>query len=171
MKSSSLRTIAETIHTGFPGSEISYGAIGDKNPIVITFQGQVLIQIDENKAIFNFQTTNKSEMQWSGVIEGGPENIGEAILRKLADAGYEVFRMSGKRIKKSPVRVGKSTVCPHCKAKGEIKEILYGMPAADYDRQKFVLGGCTVLPDGSDPEIQCTKCEWEGTLEQVRFSR
>lgn len=32
-------------------------------------------------------------------------------------------------------------VCVGCGGKGTVKEVLYGIPAHDYDRNKYILGG------------------------------
>jgi hypothetical protein len=31
-----------------------------------------------------------------------------------------------------------------------------------FDFEKYAVGGCCMNGDGSDPDIQCKKCEWEG---------
>ena len=39
-----------------------------------------------------------------------------------------------------------------------------------FDFEKFAVGGCCVEGDGTDPDVQCRECEWEGlrdTLEKV----
>ena len=47
-------------------------------------------------------------------------------------------------------------ICEGCGAKGTLKEILYGMPTHDYDREKYVIGGCS--PE--DGIAECSKCGW-----------
>ena len=60
-----------------------------------------------------------------------------------------------------PKRIRLSAVsCPKCGEKGTLKKILYGMPSSEFDHSKYIVGGCIVTE--SDPEIGCTKCEWEG---------
>ena len=59
-------------------------------------------------------------------------------------------------------------VCPKCKAVDSVRIILYGMPSSEPDPDRYVIGGCCVSPDGIDPEIECFKCEWQGSKRDVR---
>lgn len=60
-----------------------------------------------------------------------------------------------KRIKKLP--------CPVCSEIGTLREISYGMPDPEiFDFEKYAVGGCCISGDGSDPDIQCKVCGWEG---------
>ena len=45
--------------------------------------------------------------------------------------------------------------CPFCNS-GEIKKIIYGMPAPDFDYSKYISGGCCVTPDS--PTWGCGNC-------------
>jgi hypothetical protein len=54
----------------------------------------------------------------------------------------------------------KTAVCPSCGDVGVLKKILYGMPGADFDFEKYIIGGCCVSE--KNPEIGCSKCGWEG---------
>ncbi len=57
----------------------------------------------------------------------------------------------------------RSLICPHCAAIGTMRQILYGMPDPEiFDFEKYAVGGCCINGDGSDPDIQCRSCEWEG---------
>ena len=51
--------------------------------------------------------------------------------------------------------------CPNCKAKGSIRQILWGMPEFPVDESKYSIGGCCVSPDGNDPTHECIKCGWQ----------
>jgi len=54
-------------------------------------------------------------------------------------------------------------VCPGCSAVGTLRKIVYGMPDPEtFDFEKYAVGGCCISGDGSDPEVQCRVCEWEG---------
>jgi hypothetical protein len=54
-------------------------------------------------------------------------------------------------------------ICPECGAIGAMRQILYGMPDPEiFDFEKYAVGGCCINCDGSDPDIQCRNCEWEG---------
>ena len=48
-------------------------------------------------------------------------------------------------------------VCVGCGGEGTVKEVLYGMPAHDYDRDKYILGGCS--PENVVAE--CAECGWQ----------
>lgn len=57
----------------------------------------------------------------------------------------------------------RSLICPQCGAIGTMRQILYGMPDPEvFDFEKYAVGGCCINGDGSDPDIQCRSCEWEG---------
>lgn len=47
-------------------------------------------------------------------------------------------------------------ICPECKST-EVKKIIYGLPAHDFDFDKYEVGGCCVTPN--DPKYKCMKCE------------
>ena len=54
-------------------------------------------------------------------------------------------------------------VCPQCGKIGTLRTILYGMPDPEtFDFEKYAVGGCCMSGDGSDPDVQCKQCEWEG---------
>jgi hypothetical protein len=56
-----------------------------------------------------------------------------------------------------------SLLCPECGSIGTMRQILYGMPDPEvFDFEKYAVGGCCINGDGSDPDIQCRSCEWEG---------
>lgn len=46
--------------------------------------------------------------------------------------------------------------CPYCGSR-ELWKYLYGEPAADYDREKYVLGGCVIT--GNNPVYRCKNCD------------
>ena len=162
---------ARSIVNGFPNSELKIDDTSNGRVCSISFDGKLLVEVDQKMARFHFPTRRKSELTWSSIKEGGPKEVGDHILRLLADADYEVFSNTRRRIKKTPIHIGQFTVCPKCNTSGTIKEILYGLPAANYDSKRYLLGGCCVGPDGKDPEIECGECGWNGALEEVRFTR
>ena len=55
--------------------------------------------------------------------------------------------------------------CPSCREKGGIKKIVFGMPGADFDFDKYIVGGCCVTE--KDPEIGCVNCGWEGLRQDL----
>ena len=53
--------------------------------------------------------------------------------------------------------------CPECGEIATIRKILWGMPTqAALDSGDFVIGGCIVTGDGSDPKVGCLECSWTG---------
>ena len=73
--------------------------------------------------------------------------------------------MSTKRRRRSI----KLLICPGCEEEGTLRKILYGMPDPEvFDFEKYAVGGCCFNGDGSDPDIACRECEWEG-IRVVQF--
>jgi hypothetical protein len=59
----------------------------------------------------------------------------------------------------------KKLICPECGEIGTLREIVYGMPDPEvFDFEKYAVGGCCMNGDGSDPEVRCRVCEWEGLI-------
>ena len=54
----------------------------------------------------------------------------------------------------------KTASCPKCHKKGALKRILWGMPSADVDLDRYIIGGCC-LPENPH-EIGCVQCDWTG---------
>jgi ribosomal protein L37AE/L43A len=50
--------------------------------------------------------------------------------------------------------------CPKCGKKGTLKRILWGMPSAEIDLAKFIVGGC--CPPKNPHEVGCSRCDWTG---------
>lgn len=55
--------------------------------------------------------------------------------------------------------------CPNCGSE-ELWEYLYGEPTYDYDREKYVLGGCEITLD--NPKYKCKQCG-KDVLVDVKF--
>lgn len=55
-----------------------------------------------------------------------------------------------------------TTSCPQCSEIRGLKKIIFGMPSADFDHDRFIAGGCLVSE--VNPEVGCVKCGWEGSL-------
>ena len=51
--------------------------------------------------------------------------------------------------------VKQKLICPACSSP-EVKEIAYGFPSADFDFEKYEVGGCCVTDN--DPEYFCKSC-------------
>jgi hypothetical protein len=71
------------------------------------------------------------------------------------------FEMTTKRRKSI-----QSLVCPGCREIGTLRKIVYGMPDPEsFDFEKYAMGGCCLNGDGSDPDLRCKSCDWEGLRE------
>lgn len=161
--------IALRIANSFPSAELVSTLVNQKEHFEIRHNQKVLIKIDGIGATCFFPTKYGGVMEWSGVIEGGPHEVADSIVRKLADAGFEVFTAKGERIRKAPIRIGKFTICPKCNEMGTIKIFQYGKPRGPIDLEKYVLTGRYIKSD--DPQILCTACDWTGLREDVRFTK
>lgn len=163
-----VQMIAERIAGSFPSAELTLTSENNKC-FEIRHNQKVLIEINLIGLTCFFPTRHSDVMHWSGVKEGGPNEIADVIIRRLADAGFEVFTASGERIHKSPVRLGKFTICPKCNEMGAIKTYRYGKPRVPIDLDKYVLAGRHIKL--GDPQILCTACDWTGLREDVRFTK
>ena len=166
---SSEEVVCQSIMNRFPNAELKESVVDGSKVFQISQLGNIVILIDRIGAEFHFPTRGRNTMKWSDILEGGPEQVADMIIRDMADAGFHVLSEQGKPIKKSKIRIGKFTFCPKCNEMGKVKEILYGMPLSDYNQEKYVLGGCCITDN--DPEIQCTACGWVGMMEEVRFTK
>lgn len=71
--------------------------------------------------------------------------------------------------KNRPKRSIKLLICPDCGQIGTLRKIIYGMPdPKSFDFDKYAVGGCCMNGDGSDPDLRCKSCEWEGLRAQIR---
>lgn len=166
---SSEQVVCQSILNRFPNAELKETVVDGSKVFQISQLGNMVILIDQIGAEFHFPTRGRPTMKWSDILEGGPEQVADMIIRDMADAGYQVLSEHGKLIEKSQIRIGKFTFCLNCNEMGNVREILYGMPSEDYDQDKYVLGGCCI--EDNDPEIQCTTCQWVGMKEEVRFTK
>jgi hypothetical protein len=49
-----------------------------------------------------------------------------------------------------------------------MRKIIYGMPdPGRFDLEKYAVGGCCMNGDGSDPDVSCRECGWEGFREDL----
>ena len=164
-----VQMIAERIAGSFPSAELISTSENDKKYFEIRHNQNLLIEMNSIGATCFFPTRYSGVMQWSGVIEGGPNEIADSFIRRLADAGFEVFTASGERIHKTPVRLGKFTICPKCNEMGSMKTFQYGKPRVPIDLDKYVLAGRYIKL--GDPQILCTACDWTGLREDFRFTK
>ena len=164
-----VQMIAERIAISFPSSELITTCENTKKYFMISHNQKILIEMNSIGATCFFPTRYIGEWKWSGVIEGGPNEIADSFIRRLADAGFEVFTTSGERVRRTPVRLGKFTICPKCNAMGSIKTFQYGKPRVPIDLDKYVLAGRYIKL--GDPQILCTACDWTGLREDVRFTK
>jgi len=58
--------------------------------------------------------------------------------------------------------------CPGCSEIGTLRKIIYGMPDPEtFNFKKYAVGGCCMNGDGSDPDLSCRECGWEGMRDSV----
>jgi len=164
-----VQMIAERIAISFPSSELITTLENAKKCFKISHNQKILIEINSIGLTCFFPTRYRGEMKWSGIKEGGPKEIADAIIRRLADAGFEVFTTSGERVRRTPIRLGKFTICPKCNEMGSVKTFYYGKPRVPIDLDKYVLAGRYIKL--GDPQILCTACDWTGLREDVRFTK
>jgi type II secretory ATPase GspE/PulE/Tfp pilus assembly ATPase PilB-like protein len=50
-------------------------------------------------------------------------------------------------------------ICPRCSQVGTLRKIVYGMPSADFNFEKYIVGGCI---QNDEANTGCLACEWEG---------
>lgn len=59
-------------------------------------------------------------------------------------------------------------ICPDCGQIGTLRKIIYGMPDPEtFDFEKYAVGGCCMNGDGSDPDVSCKECGWEGLRDKL----
>lgn len=161
--------IAERISRSFPTAELVKLPDSQSRCFEIRLDKQVLISINQLGLRRFFPTRLKADIKWSGIKEGGPDEIANLVIRSLADAGFDVFNAEGKKIRKTPVTIGRLTVCPNCDEMGGVKRFLYGEPKRPVDVERHILVGRSIK--FGDPQITCAKCEWKGLCEDVRFTK
>jgi len=62
----------------------------------------------------------------------------------------------------------KQMTCPACRQIRTLRMIIYGMPDPEtFDFEKYAVGGCCTNGDGSDPDIRCIECDWEGFRDSI----
>lgn len=59
--------------------------------------------------------------------------------------------------------------CPVCIDGGDLHKFVYGLPADDFDFEKFEVGGCVVYEEM--PDYRCRKCDWRGTKAELKRIR
>jgi hypothetical protein len=85
----------------------------------------------------------------------------ESWFNNFVSGQFYCVSMSRKRRK----RISR-LICPGCSETGTLREIVYGMPDTErFDFEKYAVGGCCMQGDGSDPNIRCKCCEWEGLMD------
>lgn len=169
MKSSTLeQSIAEKIAKSFPSAELVLSHDSQSQCFEIRLNNQLLISINQIGLKRFFPTRLRAEIKWSGIKEGGPDEIANLVIRSLADAGFDVFDSEGRKIRKTPVPIGKLTACPNCNEIGAIKRLVYGKPKKTFDLDKYILVGRSLKI--GDPQIKCSRCAWKGSCEEVRFT-
>ena len=63
--------------------------------------------------------------------------------------------MENKRVRRAQLR---TLTCPGCGERGLFKTILWGMPEATFDYNKYASGGC-IVPSSMPPDCRCSGCD------------
>ena len=86
-------------------------------------------------------------------------------MAKFVSVGIYISLMTTKR-RRSSIKL---LVCPSCQKLGTLRKIIYGMPDPEtFDFEKYAVGGCCINGDGSDPDLSCKNCEWEGFQSKIK---
>ncbi len=56
--------------------------------------------------------------------------------------------------------------CYICTDGGDLHKIVYGLPADDFDFERFEVGGCVIYENV--PSFRCRICGWEGTKNELK---
>ena len=166
---SSERIIASRIANSFPAAKLVSTSEKSDRCFEIRLNQQLIIEVTHTGLTCFFPTRHRGVINWSDIIEGGPNEVADLVIRWLADAGFEVFSAKGVKVRKSPVKIWKFTVCPKCNEMGSIKTFQYGKPRVPIDLDKYVLAGRNIKQ--GDSQILCTACDWTGLREDVRFTK
>ncbi len=65
-----------------------------------------------------------------------------------------------------PQKALESAICPNCGLGASLKEIIWGMPEAGLDMERFEIGGCCI-PE-SPAELACKHCGWRGSYAESK---
>jgi hypothetical protein len=97
---SSEEVVCQSIMNRFPNAELKESVVDGSKVFQISQLGNIVILIDRIGAEFHFPTRGRNTMKWSDILEGGPEQVADMIIRDMADAGFHVLSEQGKPIKK-----------------------------------------------------------------------
>lgn len=97
------------------------------------------------------------EYKKSGVICLQEKEILLDMINELNQAieNYHELEIPIKNIENLEELIKKDIICPYCNSK-EVWEYLYGEPTYDYDKDKYVLGGCEI---DFSKKYKCKNCK------------
>ena len=103
---SSEEVVCQSIMNRFPNAELKESVVDGSKVFQISQLGNLVVLIDRVGVEFHFPTRGQPRMKWSDILEGGPEQVADMIIRDMADAGFHVLSEQRKPIKKSKIRIG-----------------------------------------------------------------
>jgi hypothetical protein len=89
-KAEMILEVALEIQRGFPGSEVRLENHGITNTYIIFFEGADLIKVNDVGVYFLSNSSRKSPIKWSHVLEGGPESVARQVHKELKRSGFRV---------------------------------------------------------------------------------
>jgi len=87
---STQKIVAERILNRLPTARLLLDETKDKENFEIYEEDILLLKIDTVGVHFMFPTASSKIMTWSSVLEGGPEQVADFVVRSLARAGFKV---------------------------------------------------------------------------------
>jgi len=159
--------IASIVGFNFPDSKIALSG-GHADRVELIFEEETLIYFDDEgtQALFENQKKSWAKYEGSSFLD-----IANGILQSLANEDFLVYEASSdEKAKPSKVLINQNPLheiqCKQCLKFGGLKKIIYGMPSAEFDFDKFISGGCCP-PDFPD-RIGCQFCKWETNRIEIR---
>jgi len=87
---STQKIVAERILNRLPSARLLLDDPQDKESFEIYEEDIPLLKIDTVGVHFMFPTASSKIMTWSSILEGGPEQVADFVLRSLVRAGFKV---------------------------------------------------------------------------------
>lgn len=159
--------LAFIIHKCFPKAILEVKEVANDYLFNFYYKGEHLIQIDQD-AITRIDA--KDRWSFSGIIEGGPQNVADIILRKIAERDIEVLRpprdiadidLEELKVYRTKIKSMNMNKCPSCEITGFVRKIYVG-PRDDkkFDKDNYFHAG---EKRGRDTGwYLCLSCNWRG---------
>jgi len=89
-RASTEKIVAERILNRLPSARLLLDETQDEESFEIYEEDILLLKIDTVGVHFMFPNPSSKIMTWSSVLEGGPEQVADFVVRSLARAGFKV---------------------------------------------------------------------------------